>query len=61
MIKATLKQRACKSKQLNLIDVEKKVQKMRDEEERRKWRLKRPTEKNNKHIKNDPPLGLGKL
>jgi hypothetical protein len=44
-----------------LIDVEKKVQKMRDEEERRKWRLKRPTEKNNKHIKNDPPLGLGKL
>ena len=33
---------------------------MRGEEERRNWRLKSKTKKNNKKRKDEPPLGLGK-
>ena len=55
----TMKQRARKSKQLDNIEVDRLLQRMRDAEERRKWRQ----EKGRKGPRNkleEPPLGLGK-
>jgi hypothetical protein len=57
---ATRLQRDRKSQQLTSIEVEKRVQRMRDAEARRKWRLEKKFKQTSGiKSKDEPPLGLG--
>ena len=65
MTVATLQQRARKSEQLDNIEKDRIIQRMKDAEERKRWRQKmikmRSGKMGSKMAATEPPIGLGQI
>ena len=59
MTEATKAERQRKCQQLTSIEIERRVQRMKDVEERKRWRQKYKTQRMEKKNLPDPPIGLG--